>query len=250
MLNQLLHWVAENDLRDLFYQHSGTVAQIVGALVCLLWYRRKLKLGFLKAAVMLVLWFYGLNYSMTAILWIDSGFRDAGGANIASGYMLLPVVVLLIAKLFREPIDKVSDFLALPPMILYGIGRLGCLFYGCCYGYRCDWGVYNPIQQDYRFPVVLLESALALVLIVVILLVSKKHNYEPTGDLLPMLMTLYGVARVLIEYGHDNIKGPLGLSKYAIHAIITCSVGVVLWQKKRRQKRTYVLVDTVVTASS
>ena len=136
MLNQLLHWIAENNLREAFYQYSGTVGQIVGALICLFWYRCKMKLGFFKSVGILVLWFYGLVYSATAVLWIDSGFRDASEANVASGYMLLPVVVFLIAKIFREPTDKVSDFLALPPMILYGIGRFGCLFYGCCHGYR------------------------------------------------------------------------------------------------------------------
>ena len=236
MLNSLIAWIAENGLRDTAYSLCGTINVILTIPFCL-WYGRKINLKFYKSIICFAYFSFLQGYVMSVIMWMNSGFREWGEANVAVAFVYLPLVALIWAKLLREPYDKISDFMAFPPMLLYGIGRFGCVFYGCCYGYPCRFGIYNPIKDTYLFPVQILETLVAFSLVILMLYLSKKRKYTASGETLPMLLTLYGIARFFIEFLHDNEKVFLGCSKIAFHALFMCAVGATLWIIKRRKNK-------------
>jgi phosphatidylglycerol:prolipoprotein diacylglycerol transferase len=61
----------------------------------------------------------------------------AGGLEVMGGVLLAIAGVVVYLRAARKPVRAYLD-IALPPMILaMGIGRIGCLMYGCCWGAVC-----------------------------------------------------------------------------------------------------------------
>ena len=107
---------------------------------------------------------------------------------------------------------------AIVPCIPLGhaIGRVGCLFAGCCYGlpYNGIGAIHlNPVGITHPvFPVQLLEAVLNLILSGCLLLYSRK---KPSGySLLFLYLICYAVIRFLLEFLRgDQIRGLfIGLS--------------------------------------
>ena len=236
MLDRLIIWVFENDLQVKAYNLPGNIATYLALIFCL-WYGTKLKYKLYKSFLLFWIFKYFEFYAMRLAMFMNAGFVFTLEGNIATAFVYIPIIAWLTSKIFRESYDSTSDFMAFPMMILYGIGRLGCLFPGCCNGYPCSWGIYNPRLEIYVFPVQILESIVALCLFGVMLYLSVKRRFVPNGELLPMLLTVYGALRFLIEFLHDNEKVLLGCSKLALHALFMCAVGSVLWILKHRKNK-------------
>lgn len=236
MLDRLIMWVAENDLQQTVYNMPGYISMPTAIIFCL-WYGKKIGYKLYKSLLIFLIFRVFESYAMQFAMFMNAGFVPTRQANIATAFVYIPIIAWITSKIFRESYDSTSDFMAFPMMILYCIGRLGCLFPGCCYGYPCSWGIYNP-KFDYKvFPVQILESLVALALIILMLYLSKKRKFVPSGELLPMLLTVYGALRFLIEFLHDNEKVLLGCSKLAFHALFMCAVGAVLWTLKRKKNK-------------
>ena len=90
------------------------------------------------------------------------------------------LAVLLLLALMRQPIGIVLD--ATAPGLLFGlaVGRLGCFLAGCCGGppTASRWGVWSSDQRigARRIPAQLMESALALGVGILALLVVLLHG--------------------------------------------------------------------------
>ena len=95
----------------------------------------------------------------------------------------------------------------------------------------------------------LLETFVALSLFAIMLYISKKRDYVPNGELMPMLLTVYGILRFFIEFLHDNTKVLFGCSKLAFHALFMSIVGIILWQRKRRKLKQFKSADCFQTTS-
>jgi len=236
VLNRLIVWIAENDLQSEAYSICGTIPLFIAGAYGL-WYGHKIKMRAWKSFCVVELGSYAWGQFMNIVMWANSGFREFGDRNVAVVFVYIPVIAWLLSKIFRERYEAVSDQLAFTAMLMYGFGRWGCVFFGCCYGYPCSWGIYNPWKDAYLFPVAILESVIALTLVGVLLYLSKKQNYKPTGRLLPILLTVYGILRFFIEFLHDNEKVLFGCSKLAFHALFMAIVGAILWMRKRKQQR-------------
>lgn len=121
----------------------------------------------------------------------------------------------------------------------HGIGRIGCLMAGCCYGFPYEGfgAVYYPNavsglspEQGY-FPVQPLESLLN-VGICMILLKIEKHCRKPL-TLLFAYLSLYGITRFGLEFLRgDAIRGAYGAlstSQWVSVALCVASASYVLF---------------------
>lgn len=94
--------------------------------------------------------------------------------------------------------------------LAHAIGRMGCFFGGCCFGIHYDgWCAVHLPSHGWVFPVQLLESALNLILS--LLLVAYTSGKPKGMQALWLYLILYGIERFLLEFLRgDVIRGLAG----------------------------------------
>lgn len=111
----------------------------------------------------------------------------------------------------------------------YGIGRIGCFFAGCCYGFQ---------YHGKPFPVQLLDAAVSATACAYLALISKKKRYSYL--LLTTYLSIYAVQRFLLEFLRgDAIRGSYGALSTSqwISLVLLVLCGCFGWKvRTRRQK--------------
>ncbi len=118
-----------------------------------------------------------------------------GGLVFYGGFLLATAIIFLYARVKRESIPSLADFCVLFIPLGHAFGRLGCFFFGCCYGGQtdCALGVCYPYGSQVWshqvangeilrsavhslpvWPTQLIESAGCLLLFVLLLLLYRK----------------------------------------------------------------------------
>ncbi len=242
-MNQLLKYIAEQGHGQLFYNiffASGFVAVFLFALL----FGKKYRLPRWKALVFVVGVYTVSVIWMFVQCWIENGFKGWGGNNIVRTFVWVPLAVLLVGKIMNIEWSRGCDFVAPCVPLVQGVAHWGCLFVGCCHGYPCNWGIYNPLLEKNVFPMPVLEALTALVVVFLVCRYEKKRDYRPNGLAYPLMLMLFGYSRFLLEFGRDNEKLFLGISSLALHALFMALVGTVMYvtikeknQKQLTQKR-------------
>lgn len=115
------------------------------------------------------------------------------------------------------------------------IGRIGCLFSGCCYGMETSgsWGVLTRFAPGRRHPYQLYESAADLALFVALLWLSSRIDFE--GGLFSIYVTSYSSSRFILEFLRDNEGYLAGLSYGQWASLAGVAIGLSLWFIFRRR---------------
>ena len=165
---------------------------------------------------------------MFFLFWMESGFKNWGGNNIVRIFIWVPVVAYPFAKIMKIDWKTTCEFLAPCPAMVQGISHYGCIFQGCCHGYKWDRGIWNPALGYNTFPIQPIEACVAVAVVIYVLYRQKKIHYKVDGLTYPIMLMLFGYSRFLLEFARDNEKIFLGLfSSLAIHAIVMAIVGTV-----------------------
>lgn len=135
------------------------------------------------------------------VLW-DGGLAIYGG--IIGGFIGL-VICCIIKKV---DIIKVADIVAPGLALGQALGRIGCIFAGCCYGIE----VQNPalhwfpvsinIHGTYHLATNFYESVLNFILFLVLLQLVRKSNTK--GLIVSVYLVAYGVYRYFLETFRDT----------------------------------------------
>lgn len=187
--------------------------------------------------IVIYLWAY-------VLAWVANGFQW-GHHNAIRVYIWMPLVLLLIGKLFRIDWRTACDFITPSTCLIYGIARLGCVFTGCCYGIPAPWGMYSYQAGHNCFPVQLCEALTSIAIALIVMRAAKKKGYAPEGMLYPFMMILFGGTRFIWEFFADSPRLFFGVTELGIWAFITFLLGVVWYvsadavrkQKESRAKR-------------
>lgn len=149
----------------------------------------------------------------------------------------------------RMPVWQVTD--AFAPGIALGhvIGRLGCLFAGCCFGrptsvpwaitFRNQYAAENvgtPLHVPLH-PTQLYEAGAEL-LILVLLLATERRGRAFAGRTFWLYMLLYGISRFIIELFRGDTRGAIGMfstSQFVSLVIVPLSL-VMLFYLARRNR--------------
>ena len=175
-------------------------------------------------------------------LWMESGFREFGGKNIVRSFVYIPLIAFGIAKLFKIKWKLMCDFMTPFICLAVAVGRIGCIFAGCCRGYPCSWGIYNYYYRGLSFPVQIFEILTLAIIFGCVLWLNHKNAYSGKGTTYPIMLILYGGTRFFWEFARNNEKLWLGCSALSFHAIFMVIVGsemlFALWErdKKKQQK--------------
>jgi phosphatidylglycerol:prolipoprotein diacylglycerol transferase len=169
------------------------------------------------------------------------------GGVFYGGLIAAVVVALWYLRRHRMPVWSVTD--AFAPGIALGhvIGRLGCLFAGCCYGRPADlpWAV--TFTNDYAranvgtplnvplHPTQLYEAGAEL-LILVFLLVFERRGRAFPGRTFWSYMFLYGVTRFAIEFYRGDPRGMVGMfstSQFVSIVLVPLSIVMLILLSRR-----------------
>lgn len=244
-MNEWIQEIAQQGRAQEFYNIAGNIGVAIAALYGL-WLGRRLGIPLWKTLIVLVAVHFSLGFVVSNIWKILEYIRDnqlfgikRPVNSIVRGFLIVPLIAFLVAKLLRLKARTVWDTVAMYLVLRSGLCQLPCLFTGCCTGYPWRWGVYNCRTEDLHFPVPILETLLSLAIFFWLLYRLKKNDFRSDGTYFPIMLVLYGIMRFICECLRDNEKLFWACSAVAIHAIILSLVGVIwLSVAYKRNKKT------------
>lgn len=179
-------------------------------------------------------------------IWIRNGnfsfFRNCGlvfYGGLIGGFLFLPLGMKISGE--KRLVNMTNAYVPIIPLG-HGIGRIGCLFAGCCYGLRyngvgavhlAEAGIHYPV-----FPIQLLEAGLIFSLSFSLVRLAR-HN--PRGlCLLCVYLLCYGVERFVLEFFRgDLIRGSVaGLSTSQWISLLFSAVAMMVLIRERRCRGT------------
>lgn len=225
-MNEIIKDLYEMGLGKTFYDIFFALG-FVSVLIGLIWFGKKLEFPLKKVAALVLVVYPLVVLWMFIMFWMESGFTTWGGNNIVRVFVYVPLIGLPVAKWLKMEKYRALSLLSFAPLLVHGVSHFGCIFFGCCQGYPCSWGVYNPFYQDIRFPTQPIEALTAVAIVFYLFYRAKKRNYIPDGFEYPVMLVLFGSTRFLFEFLRDNEKMFWGISNLAIHALFMFVVGVI-----------------------
>jgi len=169
------------------------------------------------------------------------------GGVFYGGLIAAVVVALIYLRRYRMPVWQVTDVFAPGIALGHVIGRLGCLFAGCCFGKPTSvpWAItfHNEYaQQNVGTPLNVplhptqLYEAGAEVLFLALLLMTERRGRPFPGRTFWGYMLLYGISRFVIEFFRGDSRGTVGMfstSQFVSLLIIPLSVVMLLVLARR-----------------
>ncbi len=136
------------------------------------------------------------------------------------GFIGIFIAAMVYSKLFNEDIREWIWQTVVSIPLFHAIGRVGCVFSGCCYGKIVDHGgIYNAMIDKYCLPIQLYEAIGELIIFIIILVRNEiKKDYTNYYRPLGIYCTLYPILRFVDEFWRgDKIRGiwgPFSTSQY------------------------------------
>src|SRR6266542_6579080 len=170
----------------------------------------------------------------------------SGGA-FYGGLIVAVIVALWYIRRVGLPLWTTCDVFAPGIALGHVVGRLGCLFAGCCYGKPTDkpWGITftdpfaatnvgTPLGVPLH-PTQLYEAGAELVILMLLLTTERKGRAYP-GRTFWLYMLLYAVSRFIIEFFRGDERGTVGMfSTSQFISILLAPLAIVMLVYLARQ---------------
>lgn len=173
---------------------------------------------------------------------------DQGGLMFYGGFILSFVIFFVWCFLKRENPLKLADLLAAVIPLGHAFGRIGCFFYGCCYGRDSDaWcAVTFPMGSPSWYehgrrmvsvlPTQLFEAA-ALLALFGLLMWMWRRTCRHSGLIFGTYLCGYAVIRFGIEYLRGDPRaavGPFSISQAISIGMIIVGLLFIFNAKRKR----------------
>ena len=147
---------------------------------------------------------------------------DQGGLIYYGGLIGAALATIVFARVKREPLWALWDFIATALPLGHAIGRIGCFLNGCCYGALCSlpWSVHA--QGGLRHPVQLYEAIFNLALFALMNWLYPRRPRD--GRLAALYLILYPLGRFVMEF----FRGDARLHWLGFNVAQEISLGLVL----------------------
>lgn len=173
---------------------------------------------------------YYLENPMEIFKFYKGGFVFYGG--LAGGLIFAYVYIKKLKQNFLNWLDCFAPVLP----IGYMIGRVACIFAGCCYGKECDlpWAIRFPqgVEAPANIPLhpTQIYSILGELVVLGILILSEKKVKLKPGSLFFIWMLFHGMVRLVVEQYRGDFRGEniLGLSISTIISLLLI-LGSSIW---------------------
>jgi phosphatidylglycerol:prolipoprotein diacylglycerol transferase len=162
------------------------------------------------------------------------------GGVFYGGLIVAVAVSLWYIRRVGLPLWTTCDVFAPGIALGHVVGRLGCLFAGCCYGKPTDlpWGITftdpfaaanvgTPLNRPLH-PTQLYEAG-AEALILIILLATESRGRRFAGRTFWLYMLLYAISRFIIEFYRGDDRGAVGMfSTSQFISIVLAPLAIVM----------------------
>lgn len=170
---------------------------------------------------------------------------DQGGLMFYGGLILAMITFFVWCKLAKENVGELATLFITVVPLGHAFGRLGCFFYGCCYGRDSNaWCAVtfppgSPSWYEHNrhlvsvLPTQLFEAAALLVLFAGLLYLYKKYKKHT----LSVYLVGYAIIRFSLEYLRGDPRaavGPFSISQTI--SIIMIVLGVALFEFTRHHR--------------
>ncbi len=170
-------------------------------------------------------------------------FKFWYGGFVFYGGFIGALIATLILKKFK-PFDFLSMADLFTPVVAfgYGLGRLGCLFAGCCFGKptALPWGITFPSWGDAPSGIALHPTQIYSTVwewsaLCVLMVIEKRCTRVSAGFLFGVWLILHGLGRGIIEQFRDDFRGQnvFNLSVSTWISIGLIGTGIYLTHTKR-----------------
>lgn len=114
-----------------------------------------------------------------------------------------------------KTLDLIAPFAALAG----GIGRIGCLLNGCCFGKASKFGLYFSVHNSFLIPTQLYSSLILVIIFIILRFLQDRPHRE--GQIIFAYLLLYSLKRFFVEFWRmDNPVIVLGLTLFQIISIV------------------------------
>ncbi|MDD3295881.1 MAG: prolipoprotein diacylglyceryl transferase [Candidatus Omnitrophica bacterium] len=189
--------------------------------------------GFLGAKILYLIieWKYFL---MAPLYLIRSGFVFYGG--LISGFLTL----FLLSRKYKLKLFKLLDIFSVGIVLGHAFGRVGCFFYGCCYGRptKTFLGLLFPASSPAGslgvkvIPTQLISAGFLFLLSLILLRFYRRKSYD--GQVFIFYLFIYSTFRFFIEFLRGDPRGGLGLFStsqlISLAGVIFC---LYIWKRLR-----------------
>ncbi|MDD5585225.1 MAG: prolipoprotein diacylglyceryl transferase [Candidatus Omnitrophica bacterium] len=174
-----------------------------------------------------------------AVLFSRSGFVFYGG--VIFGFAAL----YFLTRRYKIQFLRFADILGIATPLAHAIGRIGCFFYGCCYGrvtHSFIGVAFPPESPAYSLsekviPTQLIESFFLFIIFAAMLFLKKRKKFD--GQLIFTYFILYGVVRFIVEFFRGDPRGHiLFLSTSQVISIAMILAGAIVLCVLRQKKQT------------
>jgi len=128
----------------------------------------------------------------------------------------------------KKPLLLMCDIAAMCVILGQSVGRIGCFFYGCCFGIHSNlpWAVKFPLQDGLRHPTQIYESLGNFLIFLFLAWLFPK--IRRSGLIVVAYFYLYGVLRFSIEMIRDDYRGTiLGITSLSTSQTVSL-IGIFL----------------------
>lgn len=146
------------------------------------------------------------------------------GDNYFGTLFFIPFILLIFYYIIGVDPLKQTDLITPAYPLALVVVKLACFCHGCCNGIECSFGLYNHDTGLFEFPVQLVESGLALLIFISLLLWRKKAK---DGTLFPTYLIMYSATRFFSEFLRSEPDVIWNLKTYHILCIIGVIVGII-----------------------
>jgi len=128
-----------------------------------------------------------------------------GGLAWFGGLVGALACLVLYVRRQRWSVTAVLDSIVPFAALGQGIGRIGCFFNGCCYGFPVAWGVYFGAHGTRLFPTQLVDAA---TLFIVFACLKRMQRLDTTGQgrIAAWYLVAAGLQRFLMEFLRADVR--------------------------------------------
>ena len=166
---------------------------------------------------------------------VRSGFVFYGG--LISGL----VALCFLSRRYKIKLALLADSITIALCLGHAFGRLGCFFFGCCYGRPTDSfiGVLFPPDSPAGYlgvkviPTQLISSFFLFFLFFILLVLRKRKRFD--GQIALIYLFVYSIFRFIIEFFRGDHRGMvLSLSTSQFISLILIIASIFFWMRLRK----------------
>ncbi len=109
--------------------------------------------------------------------------------------IFLPICWLLACFVLEDNFRKVSDYIAPCVYSVMTCVKIGCTFWGCCYGPQDENGIWNATLGYRTFPVQIYDALTSLIIVIVCLILIRKLDNKHYGYVYPIGGILFAITK-------------------------------------------------------